>query len=270
VPTQTLENKEGETPLHLISQSWQSHQERGVGIVRLLLEHGVDVNARRKDGWTSLHLAAFEGTVEVAQVLLDHGANVNAENDEGETPLHLGAYDDEDGIGITRLLLERGVDVHARDKDHDTALHTAAFSGKLEIAKLLIDHGAITTAENELGETPLHMVSRGVYDFEEDGIGIARLLLERGVDVHARDKDYDTALHTAASREARDRKVAYRPWRNHDRGERARRDTLAPSVARRIRLRRRRYRYCTAVAGAWCRREHTDEDEVHPLTFGGF
>jgi ankyrin repeat protein len=43
----------------------------------------VDVNARDKDNWTSLHWAAFKGRVEVAQVLLDHGANANLET-EGE------------------------------------------------------------------------------------------------------------------------------------------------------------------------------------------
>jgi ankyrin repeat protein len=48
------------------------------------------------------------------------------------------------------------------------------------------------------GETALHIVSRGEHDSEEHGIGIARLLLERGVDVHVQDNCFATALHYAA------------------------------------------------------------------------
>jgi ankyrin repeat protein len=170
------ENDEGKTPLHLVSQGDYDSQENGVGIARLLLQRGVDVHVQDKDHDTPLHLAAFNGRLEIARVLLDHGADVNAENKQGRTPLHQvaqGTYDSQErGVGVARLLLERGVDVHSKDKDHDTALHAAAFSGRLEIAKFLIDHGANTTAENEHGEIPLHLVSRGQYVSQENGVGL--------------------------------------------------------------------------------------------------
>ncbi|KAN0142132.1 Ankyrin repeat-containing domain protein [Lactarius tabidus] len=197
------ENDEGKTPLHLVSQGDYDSQEHGVGIARLLLERSVDVHAQDKDYDTPLHSAAFGGMLEIARVLLDHGANVNAGNKQGRTPLHQvaqGTYDSqESGVGVARLFLERGGDVHAQDKEHDTALHSAAFSGRLEIAKLLLNHGAITTAENEHGETPLHLVSRGQNVSQENGVGIVQLLLERGIDVNATDRHQNTSLHSASS-----------------------------------------------------------------------
>jgi ankyrin len=197
------EKDEGKTPLHLVSQGDYDSQERGVGIARLLLQRGVDVHAQDKDRDTPLHSAAFGGMPEIARALLDHGANVNAENKSGRTPLHQvaqGEYDSQErGVGVSRLLLERCADVHAQDKDHDTALHLAAFNGKLEIVKLLIDHGANTTAENEHGEIPLYLASRGQYVPQENGVGIVQLLLERGVDINATDKHQNTALHSASS-----------------------------------------------------------------------
>jgi ankyrin repeat protein len=197
-----LETDEGETALHLVSRGEYDSQEQGVGTARLLLERGVDVNARRKDGWTSLHWAAFKGRLEVAQVLLDHGANANMETKRGETALHIvsrGEYDSqEQGVGTARLLLEHGVDVHAQSKYLNTALHSAAFKARLEIAQLLLDYGADPNAENEQGRRPLHQVSRGKYKSQEHGVRIARLLLERGVDVDARGKDKGTPLHWAA------------------------------------------------------------------------
>lgn len=46
-----------------------------LGLVRLLIDRGADVTARRKDGMTPLHGAAWRGHVAVAQALLDAGAD---------------------------------------------------------------------------------------------------------------------------------------------------------------------------------------------------
>ena len=186
-----------------MSQGDVDSQKYGVGIARLLLQRGVDIHAKDKDSNTPLHSGAFSGMLEIARVLLGHGANVNAENKQGRTPLHQvaqGGYDSQaHGVSVAWLLLKRGVDVHAQDKDHDTALHLAAFSGRLKIAKLLIDHGANTAADNENGELPLHLVSRGQYLPQENGVGIVQLLLERGVDVNTPDMHKNTPLHSASS-----------------------------------------------------------------------
>jgi ankyrin repeat protein len=64
--------------------------------------------------------------------------------------------------------------------------------------QVFLDHGANANAENDEGKTPLHLVSQGDYDSQENGVVIARLLLQRGVDVHVQDKDHDTPLHLAA------------------------------------------------------------------------
>ena len=197
------ENDEGKTPLNLVSQDDYDSEEHGVSIARLLLQRGVDVHVKDKDHNTPLHSAAFSGMLEIARVLLDHGADVNAENKQGETSLHLvaqGKYDSQErGVGVARLLLERGVDVLAKGKDHSTALHLAAFTGRLEIVKLLIDHSANTAAENDNGESPLHLVSRGQYVPQEDGVDIVQVLLEHGVDVNTPDRHQNTPLHSASS-----------------------------------------------------------------------
>jgi len=61
-----------------------------LGLVRLLLEHGADVNGRRGDGMTALHAACWRGLARVAQELLDAGADpaltATAGPHQGQTP----------------------------------------------------------------------------------------------------------------------------------------------------------------------------------------
>jgi hypothetical protein len=85
---------DGRTPLHYASLG-TSQRGPNIGlplsnVVRLLLEHGADVNAlENDDSYTPLHVAVNYGRVEVVRVLLEHGANVGAEDKKGKTPLQL-------------------------------------------------------------------------------------------------------------------------------------------------------------------------------------
>ncbi|KAG6855551.1 hypothetical protein H0H87_001140 [Tephrocybe sp. NHM501043] len=78
----------GETPLHLSTQ--QGHHE----IVKFLVEHGADVNAKGEkkilglssladflqglDDMTPLHESAHNGHYEIVKFLVEHDADVNA------------------------------------------------------------------------------------------------------------------------------------------------------------------------------------------------
>jgi ankyrin repeat protein len=90
------------------------------------------------------------------------------------------------------------VDLNAQQTDDETALHFACFRGKPEAARLLLDHGAQVNAKNYRGETPLHLVSRGEYDSPDDGVRIVELLLERGTDLNSQDNVGWTPLHAAS------------------------------------------------------------------------
>ena len=197
-------NKQGRTPLHQVARGEYNFEEHGVSIARLLLERGADVHAQDNDHNTALHSAAFSGRLEIAKVLLDHGTGATVENEHGEIPLHLvsrSKYDSQEyGVEVVRQFLERDVDVNALDKDRNTPLHSASCLGRLEIARVLLDHGANACSENDRAQTPLHLVSQGSYWFQDDGPGVTKLLLERGADIHAQDMDHATPLHLACYR----------------------------------------------------------------------
>jgi uncharacterized protein len=77
------QNNQRVTPLHAASAS------RSVSIVRTLLEHGADPNARQNGGFTALHSAAQNGQVEMIRLLLAQEAQADVRNEDGETPLDI-------------------------------------------------------------------------------------------------------------------------------------------------------------------------------------
>ena len=196
-------NSNGQTPMHRVPQ--MIFQDSCVA--QLMLERGAEVNARDKDLATPLHVACFRGCSANARALLDHGADVNARNTDDETPLHRASrsYDDEGYVSILRPLLERGADVNARDKYDATPLHLTSCESKLENVRVLLDYGADPDAQNADGQTPLHRASPSSDhrkdnhdDSHRDSHRVVQLLLERGVNVNARDKGQGTPLHLAS------------------------------------------------------------------------
>ena len=60
-------------------------------------------------------------------------------------------------------------------------------------------------AENEQGETPLHLlVAQGGYDRQASDVAFAKLLLVRGADTNAQDKAYATPFYLACHHGKRD------------------------------------------------------------------
>ena len=95
---------------------------------------------------------------------------------------------------IIKMLLDKGCDPDVRSQSESvgykgaTALSEAAFRGRLEIAEMLIKHGADVNARAERGVAPLH---EAAYTQQ---LELARLLLEHGADVNARDDKGRTPL----------------------------------------------------------------------------
>jgi ankyrin repeat protein len=78
-------------------------------VTQVLLSHGSDATAQRKNKQTPLHRAKEE---EVARLLLQHGADANALDIMSRAPLHRESKPGR--VGAARVLLEHGVDANAR------------------------------------------------------------------------------------------------------------------------------------------------------------
>ena len=128
-----LAEEEKKYPLHNAAKN--NAQET----VNILLNHGVDVNAKNKYDATPLHYAARENAHETVEALLNKGADVNAKNVYGDTPLHDAAWNN--AREVVEVLLSQRANVNARNKDDETPLHTAQSNNALEVAKILQRYG---------------------------------------------------------------------------------------------------------------------------------
>ena len=159
--------------------------------LRLLLDAGADVDARRADGATALLWAAHWDDHEAVRLLLAAGADVNAADDHGVTPL-IRAAENASRV-LVPALLAAGADANAAQTSGLTPLMVAARTGSRATVRALLAHGAdVNAATVKLSATAL------MWAVEAPHRDIVRLLLESGADVHASTAKGLTPLLTAA------------------------------------------------------------------------
>lgn len=132
--------------------------------ISLLLEHGIDPNARDCRGDTSLHIAARLPNTALFELLLQHDASLEALNEASLTPL--------------QTLMRR---MHQLDKsfDEESLLHFAVRNGLLTLFARLVEVPAIdiNVRTRKKQESLLHLTAS--HPDPEMSLAFLQLLLEQ-------------------------------------------------------------------------------------------
>jgi ankyrin repeat protein len=125
----------GHNPLYRVANGGGC-EEDGQAALKLLIEHGVNVNqVTGVGGMTPLHMSARRGTTKIAEVLLNAGADIEARDKGGETPLRRAVNCGQERMVC--LLLSRGANPRSMDKNGRTPMDAARSEN---VRKLLAAH----------------------------------------------------------------------------------------------------------------------------------
>lgn len=196
-------------------------------IVEYLLCHNKNANAQDRQrtvngvdsttGANALHYAAAEGSISIMEALLDAGCSKDHRDHKGAAPLFYAVrgasaildpstpdgcrYQRDTAIDFVRCLLHRNVNVHAQDITGIAVLHIAAYACNQLITKVLIDAGAQSTIQDDMGRNALHWASYAasieIEPRQQARLAVITRLLEHGADIHSVTKDKFTALSIA-------------------------------------------------------------------------
>jgi ankyrin repeat protein len=123
-------------------------------MVRLLVEHGADINKAGEQfyGNTPLMAAIYFRMQEVVQYLVQQGALTEAFNADSASPLMYAAWFGDSAT--VQLLIDHNAKetINHIDKGGNSALHWAS---DVKIVELLLKNGADPTIRNNKGQTPL-------------------------------------------------------------------------------------------------------------------
>jgi ankyrin repeat protein len=112
------------------------------------------------DGFSALHLAIFGRQEGAVRVLIEHGADLNQLSTGAIAqvpPLGTAAF--VRSVPLARVLLDAGADVNGQGAEGFTALHAAAHNGDVELTRELLARGADPALEDSRGRTPADLAA---------------------------------------------------------------------------------------------------------------
>ncbi|KAK7076020.1 hypothetical protein SK128_017291 [Halocaridina rubra] len=122
-----------------------------------IYSNGLEINMQNVSGWSALHMAASEGSVEIVTWLLQHGASVHVRDRQGQSPLKIAV--EEDHHEVIKLLVKTGAHLTDSPLRLGEALVSAAASDNSKRLASYRLAGVDLSLCDPCGRTALHAVS---------------------------------------------------------------------------------------------------------------
>ena len=150
--------------------------------IKQLIQAGLDINKKDKQGQTALFVAVQDGNNRIVEQLLLMGADPSVQDQSQQSALD---YAIQKGYSDIQTLLEtRGKKNPAKAPNYEALIESATYSDLSEM-KRLIKAGININARNHINETALSMLLRKG-DGSEKFIEVVKLLVENGANLNMR------------------------------------------------------------------------------------
>lgn len=171
--------------------------------IDLLLKAGIDINTVDETGWGALMSAVRiedeDQSVAMMDYLIEKGININQILAQSSEPTVLLKAANDLSYKKVKLLLDNGADLKATSniRKENALMKALIASGKkninqddlLKIIQALLDKKIDVNAKDMFGQTALHLAV-----YYKRGIAVFELLFKNGIDVNAKDLSNWTAL----------------------------------------------------------------------------
>lgn len=141
----------------------KKRDERLMAVIDYFLKNGIDVNAKDEWGESALMNAVY--SPDVVNLLLQNGANVNDKDKYGTTAMFHACV--ELNIGVTNALLREGAEVDADcflSIFNEWYLNAEEMQIQLELSKLLLNRNIDVNAKDSDGKTALMLIAESGVD----------------------------------------------------------------------------------------------------------
>uniref|UniRef100_A0A6A7G3H6 Protein fem-1 homolog B n=3 Tax=Hirondellea gigas TaxID=1518452 RepID=A0A6A7G3H6_9CRUS len=134
------------------SALWCAAGAGHLGVVKILVRCGANVNHTTRTNSTPVRAACFDGRLDIVKYLTQHNADIHITNKYNNTCLMIAAY--KGHLDVVNYLLDLNANPDEKANCGATALHFAAECGHVEIVQTLLEYGA-DIVSNEHNMTPL-------------------------------------------------------------------------------------------------------------------
>ena len=157
-----------------------------------LLELGLDPTVLSENGSTLLHLAAYDGRLEMVKFLCDRFPNmIDITDVTGHSAGHYAAGSG--NVEVFKYLIEKGVDPLVQTENGSSCLLKAAFTGILDMVRYLVE-----SFPELLEIDDQYKCSASHYSACEGHVDVLKFLLSQGISPYSRTIDGHTVLHIGA------------------------------------------------------------------------
>ncbi len=205
-----LVNKQGLSAFQLIFDidGYQDESPATVGLVKLLIKHGADINQRDSEDRSLLLRAVSSLYLKpmAIQALLDFKPDLRARDNDGRDALFHAVSRDNPNLPAQRLI-ELGADVKTADRDGVNLLMLAAGNSNPEQVQFFLDQGLSARSKTKQGTGAVHFAARcGRYDNSPEvreltaqrTLKILNLLESQGASLTDANAEGLTPLHLSA------------------------------------------------------------------------
>lgn len=176
-----------------------------------LIEYGADCTIADKDGNGPLHISlqSYNSKPEVIEALLSAGADLQLRNKSGQTPLDVMFSRNSSVFDSMNVMIQAGADINTRDNKHGATLLFRTIPGRdfrsekdyRDAITSLLERGALLESRDYEGRTLLHEVIKtqkgpqASFGRVEPGPSRFDFLVSLGLDIHDTDYQGNTLLH---------------------------------------------------------------------------